>query len=87
MPNIRPISELRNTTKISEYCHKINEPVFITKNGYGDLVIMSIEAYERNQAMADIYRKLGESEVDYANGVEPLDGEAVFQELKEKYGF
>lgn len=46
MPQIRPITDLRNTTEISELCHAKNEPVFITKNGYGDLVIMSMEAYE-----------------------------------------
>ena len=38
MPQIRPITDLRDTTAISEICHKKNEPVFITKNGYGDLV-------------------------------------------------
>lgn len=46
MPIIIPITDLRNTTKISELCHGKNEPVFITKNGYSDLVIMSMEAYE-----------------------------------------
>lgn len=46
MPKIIPITDLRNTTKISELCHEKNEPVFITKNGYSDLVIMSMEAYE-----------------------------------------
>ena len=46
MPKIIPITDLRNTTKISELCHEKNEPVFITKNGYSDLVIMSAEAYE-----------------------------------------
>ena len=46
MPKIIPITDLRNTTKISELCHAKNEPVFITKNGYSDLVIMSMEAYE-----------------------------------------
>ena len=46
MPQIRPITDLRNTTEISELCHAKNEPVFITKNGYGDLVIMSMETYE-----------------------------------------
>lgn len=39
MPQIRPITDLRNTTEISEICHAKQEPVFITKNGYGDLVI------------------------------------------------
>ena len=47
MPQIRPITDLRNTNEISEICHARPEPVFITKNGYGDLVIMSIETYEQ----------------------------------------
>lgn len=46
MPKIMPITDLRNTTMISELCHARNEPVFITKNGYSDLVIMSMETYE-----------------------------------------
>ena len=46
MPQIRPITDLRNTTEISELCHAKPEPLFITKNGYGDLVVMSIETYE-----------------------------------------
>ena len=51
IPTIRPISELKNTTSISNLCHKIDEPVFITKNGYSDLVIMSIGTYERKMAL------------------------------------
>ncbi len=46
MPQIRPITDLRNTNEISDICHSKNEPIFITKNGYGDLVVMSIETYE-----------------------------------------
>ena len=46
MPQIRPITDLGNANEISELCHARKESVFITKNGYGDLVIMSIEAYE-----------------------------------------
>lgn len=46
MPQIRPITDLRNTTEISELCHAKREPIFITKNGYGDLVVMSMETYE-----------------------------------------
>jgi len=87
MPNIKPISELRNTTEISDLCHKTGEPVFITKNGYGDLVIMSMDTYERSQAMTDIYRKLGESEADLVAGVTPIDGKAFFQKLRDKYDY
>ena len=46
MPIIRPITDLRNTTEISELCNSRKEPIFITKNGYGDLVIMSMETYD-----------------------------------------
>ena len=53
MPQIRPITDLRNTTEISELCHAKPEPLFITKNGYGDLVVMSIETYEN---MLDVNR-------------------------------
>ena len=46
MPVIKPITDLRNTNEISELCHKQRQPVFITKNGYGDLVVMSMETYD-----------------------------------------
>lgn len=47
MPQIRPITDLTNTNEISDACHAVKEPIFITKNGYGDLVVMSIETYEQ----------------------------------------
>ncbi len=47
MPQIIPIKELKNTSEISEMCHDSNEPIYVTKNGYGDMVIMSIELYEQ----------------------------------------
>ena len=48
MPTIRPSSDLRNSyNEISDFCHKHNEPVYITKNGTGDLAVMSIETYEQ----------------------------------------
>ncbi len=85
MPQIRPITDLRNTNEISDLCHKQNEPIFITKNGYGDLVVMSIETYERQLALVDVYRKLAEAEQEIANGTPLLDGENVFKGLREKY--
>ena len=47
MPYIRPIEDLKNYDEISELCHQSGEPVFITKDGNIDLVVMSIETYER----------------------------------------
>ena len=85
MPQIKPISELRNTNEISELCHSSSEPVFITKNGYGDLVVMSMENYEQQQSRIALYRKLGEAEVSFANGAELLDSKDVFRELRERY--
>jgi len=85
MPQIRPITDLRNTSEISELCHSKAEPIFITKNGYGDMVIMSMETYERNMALADIYEKLAVAEKQIQKG-ELLDGEAVFATLRAKHG-
>jgi prevent-host-death family protein len=85
MPQIRPITDLRNTNEISEICHKHDEPIFITKNGYGDLVVMSMETYERQLAMAEVYKKLAEAEAQIVQGVPLLDGEEVFKKLKDKY--
>ena len=85
MPQIRPITDLRNTNEISEICHKQGEPIFITKNGYGDLVVMSIETYERQQALIDVYKKLAEAETQIAQGIPLLDGEEVFKKLRDKY--
>ncbi|MCH5348529.1 MAG: type II toxin-antitoxin system Phd/YefM family antitoxin [Oscillospiraceae bacterium] len=64
MPTIRPSADLRNSyNEISEFCHEYNEPVFITKNGKGDLVVMSIEAYEQYEQLKsrlELYSLLGE---------------------------
>lgn len=59
MPNIRPSSELRNNyNEISAFCHKYAEPVYITKNGTGDLAVLSIEAYERLAGRFELYALL-----------------------------
>ena len=85
MPQIRPITDLRNTNEISEACHKYGEPIFITKNGYGDLVVMSIDTYERQLALVDVYKKLAEAEAQIEQGIPMLDGEEVFNKLRDKY--
>ncbi len=69
MPVIKPISDLRNHAKeLSAICHDSGEPIFITKNGEGDMVLMSLAAYERLQAQLDLYRQLDEAEADVRAG-------------------
>jgi len=68
MATILPIKELKNTAKISELCRASNEPIFITKNGYGDMVIMSIAKYEDTMSKLDIYAKLEVAEQQIAKG-------------------
>lgn len=85
MPQIRPITDLRNTNDISELCHSSMEPIFITKNGYGDLVVMSMDKYDELIRKAELYEKLALAEQQMEKG-ELLDGDAVFEELTKKYG-
>jgi len=69
MPAIRPSSDLRNNyNEISEFCHKYNEPVYITKNGSGDLAVMSIETYERLVGKFELYAMLEKGLGDIENG-------------------
>ena len=63
MPSIRPISDLRNNAnEISDFCRQTREPVFITRNGTGDMVVMNLEEYERQMATIDLYGKLAIAE-------------------------
>lgn len=74
MPNIRPISDLRNSAnEISDFCRQTREPVFITRNGTGDMVVQNLEDYERQQAVIDLYTKLAVAEEEIASGAEGED--------------
>ena len=86
MIEIRPIKDLRDTTEISKLCEETKEPIYITKNGYGHLVVMSMETYKDKLAKADLYEKLAAAENQIKNGEELLDAEAVFERLKDRYG-
>lgn len=85
MPQIMPIKELRNTNDISERCHAKREPIFITKNGYGDLVLMSMEMYEDIIGTVETDHAIAESEARIANGEKLLDAEDVFEAARVKY--
>lgn len=85
MPQIKPITDLRNTNEISELCHKINEPIFITKNGYGDLVVMSIETYEAMLDENEIDREIAQAEAEgYADG-KLIDARKALSSLRRKH--
>ncbi len=61
MPNIKSSTDLRNNyNEISKFCNESREPVYITKNGQGDLAVMSIETYEMLNGKLELYRLLDE---------------------------
>lgn len=68
MPQIIPIKDLKNTSAISEMCHKTDEPIYITKNGYGDMVIMSMEIFENTMSRLSMYQNIEISETQIALG-------------------
>lgn len=84
MPEIRPIKDLRNTTEISELCHRTNEPVFITKNGYGDLVVMSMDTYKREIGRSELYKKLARPKLKSTAGNPFLTRNQSFESWYEK---
>jgi prevent-host-death family protein len=69
MPTIKSSADLRNSyNEISSFCHQYAEPVFITKNGKGDLAVMSIEAYEKLLGRFELYGRLQEGMDDIKSG-------------------
>ena len=68
MPEIIPIRDLKNTNAISQRCHETAEPIFVTKNGYGDMVVMSMETYEKNMFVHDLEKKLAQAEEAISKG-------------------
>ena len=85
MPTIMPIRDLRNTSEISELAHKKQEPIFITKNGYSDLVVMSAELYERFAQINKIDQAIFEAEAEVNDGAEPIALDSAMERLNKKY--
>jgi PHD/YefM family antitoxin component YafN of YafNO toxin-antitoxin module len=85
MPQIIPIKDLKNTSEISELCHRSNEPIYITKNGYGDMVIMSMDIYEKSMRQLNVYRELEISERQIQEG-KTLDARTSLASMRERYG-
>ncbi len=85
MSIIRPISDLRNhADQISDLCHREAEPVFITKNGKGDLVVMSEALFNQQQALLSLYRKLEEGEHSLVKNPKGTPFQKVMKDLRQK---
>lgn len=83
MQRIRPVSDLRNKfADISKMVHESEEPVYLTKNGYGDMVVMSIEAYEKKKFESEVFYKLKEAELEANTTKVRYSQEEVFSKLR-----
>jgi PHD/YefM family antitoxin component YafN of YafNO toxin-antitoxin module len=81
MPRIIPIKDLKNTAAISQMCNESDDPIYITKNGYGDMVLMSMKAYEEKMWLLDVYAKLNQAEEDIQTG-KTMDARAALKSLR-----
>ncbi len=85
MPNIRPVSDLRNHfAEITREVQLSDEPVFLTKNGVGSIVVMSMESYEQNRYDSMVYDKLLEAELQAAGTTERRSHEEVMAKARER---
>ena len=85
MPIIKSISSLRNRTRdIASLCHEQDEPVYLTTNGEGDLVIMSIEHYERLKAKVELFEKLAVAQAQSAAGERGFTHSQVMRKLRQR---
>lgn len=85
MPVIMPIKDLRNTSEISDMAHRMQEPIFVTKNGYSDLVVMSSELYDKFARVTRIDQAIFESEKEMEEGGLSIDLDEAFEKLNKKY--
>ena len=85
MPYIMPIRDLRKTSELSELVHRVQEPIYITKNGYSDLVVMSAELYDHYAHMMKIDQAIFDAEKELNNGGKAIDAEDAFMKLDAKY--
>ena len=83
---IVPMKDLKDTTRIETMCEETQSPVFVTKNGYGKLVVMDIECFERIMNKAYEAKLIHEGIEDAENG-RVSDGKSVLAEMEKKYGF
>ena len=85
MPRIIPIRDLKDTSAISKMCNESSDPIYVTKNGYGDMVIMSMKAYEEKMWLLDVYTKWAGAEAELQDG-KTVDARSALRELRKKHG-
>ena len=83
---IVPMRDLKNTVEIERRCAESGGPVFVTKNGYGRLVVMDIEFYERTIRKMYEAKLVNESLAEINSGVELIDGDTVRKQVMARYG-
>lgn len=87
MKMIRPVSDLRNNfAEISKTVHETSKPVFLTKNGYGDMVVLSMEAFESLQFESEVYFKLQAAEREAELTDKRYSSKEVLQAMREAIG-
>jgi prevent-host-death family protein len=85
MPLIKPISDLRNkANEISDLAHKSDEPIFITRNGEGDMVVMSMAQYSKLQLKIDLFSKLAAAQAQRASGDKGRTLSQVMKDLRKR---
>ena len=85
MPRIIPIRDLKNTAAISQMCQESDEPIYVTKNGYGDMVIMSMKAYEQKLWLLEVESVIERSEEEIKAG-RVMDLYDMMNEVEQRYG-
>jgi PHD/YefM family antitoxin component YafN of YafNO toxin-antitoxin module len=85
MPQIIPIKDLKDTSAISDMCHQADSPIFVTKNGYGDMVLMSMELFESMQRKWEMYGEIEKAEAEIAQG-KVMQAREGLASVREKYG-
>ncbi len=86
LPKVIPINELKNTAQITQTCKESDVPIIVTKNGYGEMVLMSIPLYERTMAEAQAAALVNEALDEIDAGAQPAQGHAFLASMRARYG-
>lgn len=86
LPKVIPINELKNTAQITQTCKESDVPIIVTKNGYGEMVLMSIPLYEKTMAQMQEACLVNEALDEIYAGGQPIEGRTFFADMRSKYG-